>query len=329
MDAILETGQQSARRRLIIIISVAVAAIGLAISLSIYFVQVRPMQRPIIKVNDSEISIGYLIRRLEGAGSSDTFTMMQSLTDEELIRQAAPRLGIEITDEEIDEALHGFARGENESISDPEFRNWYRLQLNESRLNDTEFREFWRILFTGARIREMEAARVSTVAEQVRLSVIVTDTYEAALAAHGRLEEGEAFTDVAADVSLDPQAAENEGDAGWFPEAALPDNTRFVFGLAVGEYSPPMALTEDGSAYGIFLATDRAASRDIDEDKLAVIRAGALREWLVQEARRSEITFHGLDWSETAGRYTFGSKTQAWIGWQLAKRGSLNAEAGQ
>lgn len=328
-DAIPETGQQSTRRRLIIIISVAVVVVGLAIGLGIYFIQIRPLQGPIIKVNDQAISIGYLIRRLEATASGDVFGMLQVLTDEELIRQAAPRLGIEISDEEVDETLHEVARGENESISDAEFQNWYRLQLNESRLNDTEFREFWRTVLIGGRIQEMEAAEVATVAEQVRLSYIVTDSYEAAEATYSRLEEGEAFADVAADVSIDPGAAESGGDMGWFPEAALGDRARFTFGLAVGEYSRPVPLNDDNSVYAIFLATDWTASRDIDEDKLEIVRAGAIREWLNEEAGRNEITFHGMDWSEQAGRYTFGMETQAWISWQLAKRASVNRQAGQ
>ena len=316
------TGQPSARRRLIVIISLLVVVIALAISLGIYFTQIRPMQRPVIKVNDSEISIGYLIRRLESANSSDIFAMMEAVTDEEIIRQAGLRLDIEVTDEELDEALRSIARGGNESISDAEYENWYRLQLNESRLNETEFRELWRTRIIGTNIHLMEAERVATVGEQVRVSLILTDTPESATEAYERLEGGEAFTDVVADVSLDTATAESGGDQGWFPKAALPANARFVFDLTVGEYSPPISLTDDGSAYAIFLVTDRAESRDIDEDKLAVIRYGALDAWLLQEKVLSEITFHGIDWSETYERYTFGSRTQTWIAWQLAKRGS-------
>ena len=323
VDAIPVTEEPSARRRLIIIIAVVVAAIGLAISLGIYFIQVRPMQRLILKVNDGEISIGYLIRRLESANSVEIDATMWALTDEELIRQGASRLGIDVTDEELDEALHDLARGANESISEAEFQNWYRLQLNESRLNKTEFQELWRTRLAGSRIYQMEAERVATVAEQIRVSLIVTDVFESIMEAYERLEEGEAFADVVADVSEDPAVAENGGDQGWFPRAALPANARFVFDLTVGEHSPPISLAEDGSVYVIFLLTDRAASRDIDEANLNIIRVTAMDEWLLQERIQSEITYHGLDWSETYERYSYGSKTQAWIAWQLAKRGSV------
>lgn len=329
VDAILETGKQSRRRRLIILFTVVFVVIGLAVSLSIYFIQVRPLQRPILKVNDTEISIGYLIRRMEGVGTNDISAMMMTLVNEELVRQAALRLGIEISDEEMDETLHDFARGENESIADAEFQKWYRDRLNESRLTDTEFREFWRTILAGGVIQELEAARVPTVTEQIRLSYIVTDDHQAALDAHSRLEEGEAFAEVAADVSIDPAAAENGADWGWFPEAALPDRIRFAFGLAVGEYYPPVSLSDEDDVFAIFLATDRAASREVDDDKLAMVRARAMDAWLLRESGLNDVTYHGMDWSETAGRYAFGSKTQAWIMWQLAKRGSVNAQAGQ
>ncbi len=328
VDAIIETGKQSRRRRQIILFTVVFVIIALAISLGIYFIQVRPLQRTIIKVNDVEISIGYLIRRLEAIGSTDSFQMLQTLTDEELIRQAGPRYDIEITNEDIDDALHLVARGENESIADAEFEKWYRDGLNESQLSETEFRELWRNILIRGRIHEMEATRVSTVAEQIRLSYLLTESYEDALAAQIRLEAGEAFGEVANDVSIDTTVTENEGDRGWFPEAALPVGVQGVFGLAIGERSPPVALSDDGTLFGIFLVTDRAASREINEGNLNIIRAGAMDEWLIIEGSQNQITFHGMDWSETVGRYTFGAQTEAWIQWQLARRRSARP-AGQ
>ncbi len=307
----------------------AFAVIALAIIIGLYFIQVRPLQRTIIKVNGVDISIGYLIRRLEASNSTDSFQMLQTLTDEELIRQAGPRYDINITDEDIDDALHLVARGENESMAEAEFQRWYRDGLNESQLSETEFRDLWRNVLTQSRIHEIEAARVSTVAEQVRLSYLLTETYEDAVLAQSRLDEGEAFGDVALDVSIDTTVTENEGDRGWFPEASLPIGVQAVFNLAVGERSPPVGLSEDGTLFGIFLVTDRAASREIDEANLAIVRGNAMEKWLIAEASQNEITFHGIDWSETVGRYTFGAQTEAWIQWQLARRQSANRQAGQ
>lgn len=328
VETIAATGQGSSRRRLIVLISVVVVIVALAIGLGIYLTQVRPMQRTIIKVNDVDISIGYLVRRLESINSTDIFAMMQTLTEEELIRQGGVRLGIEITDEELDEALHSIARGTNESISDAEYNNWYRVQIIESHLETNDFRELWRTRVVGSLIHQMEAAQVATASEQVHLSLILSDTPETAMAAYDRLEEGEAFADVVADVSLDTATIESGGDQGWFPQAALPASARGVFNIAVGEYSTPVSLAEDGSAYAIFLVTDRAASREIDADKLDLIRFGAMDAWLSGENSRSEVGFYGLDWSETYERYTFGSETQAWIIWQLARRGSVTPPNG-
>ncbi len=325
-DAIIKSGRLSSRRGLIVVIAVVVVAIALAIILSVYFVQYRPMQQTVIKVNDSVISIGYLIRRLEAAGTTDTRAMLKTLIDEELIRQAGPRLGIEITDEEIDEALRLFARGDNEFMSDAEYKNWYRIRLNESQLNDSEFKELWRVFLIGSRIREIEAAKAPTVAEQVRLSYILAESYEAAAAVFERLAAGEVFADLAAEVSIDAETASNGGEMGWFPLAALGDFAKLAFQLEIGEYTGPMVLAEDGNLHGIFLATDRAASREIDADTLAIVRSNAIVEWLSNEAKQSTITYHGRDWSVESGRYTFGSETQAWIMWQLAKRTSINRQ---
>ncbi len=326
-DAIPATGQRLSRRGLIVTIAVVVVAIALAISLSIYFIQIRPMQRPIIEVNDSVVSIGYLIRRMEAVGSADAPAMLRKLRDEELIRQAGPRLGIEITDEEIVETLRQFARGDNESISDAEYRNWYRLELNESRLSDSEFKELWRVFLTGGRIQEIEASKAPTVAEQVRLSYILTESYEAAAAVFERLEAGEAFADLAAEVSIDAKTAGNGGELGWYPKAALDLRTVLAFDLTVGEYTGPMLLADDSSLVGIFLATDRAASREIDADMLELVSSKAIVEWLSNEAQRSTTTYLGMDWNPQLERYTLGDVTRAWIQWQLAKRTSVNRQA--
>ncbi len=320
-DGVIIPAKQSKRRRNLILFTVAFAVIALAIVIGLYFIQVRPLQRTIININGVEISIGYLIRRLEAGKSTDSFQMLQTLTDEELVRQAAPRYDINITDEDIDEALHFLARGENESIAEAEFQRWYRDGLNESQLSEAQFRDLWRTALIQARIHEIEAARVATVAEQIRLSYLLTETYEDAVLAQNRLDEGEEFGDVARDVSLDTTVTENGGDMGWYPEAALPvGGVRAVFALAIGERSPPVPLTEDSSLFGIFLVTDRAASREISEVNLGIVRADVMEKWLLAEASQSEITFHGIDWSETAERYTFGAQTQAWIQWQLARR---------
>ncbi len=145
--------------------TVVLVVLGLAIGIGYYVIYVVPLQYTIVKVNDTEINIDYFIRRLSRGTADDIFTMIETVTNEELIRQGAPRYGIEVTDEEVMDQLRADARGENVTISEPEFRTWFRTQLNESGLSEAELKKLTRIYIMGGRLQEYLAVRTSSVAE--------------------------------------------------------------------------------------------------------------------------------------------------------------------
>jgi len=320
-EAVAEEKRPSRRRIAIIAAVVVVAVLGLAIGLGYYFIYVVPFQYTIIKVNDKEINIGYFVRRLTGGGAEDIFALVETITHEELIRQGAPRYGIEVTDEELDEGLRMAARGENAAISEPEFRTWYRAQLNESGLSDSEYRELTRTYMMGGQLSQFLAERTSTVAEQVHLNYILLPSYEEAQAAEMRLEEGEDFGELAGELSLDEESGELGGNMGWWPLDALGITyetyyvtpPEMVFGLATGEPSGPIMMGDEVQMFAIFMVSERAAAMEIGEDKLQIVKERQLEKWLVSESATQDVTFHGRN-------NGFDSETHAWIQWQLARR---------
>ena len=86
--------------------TVVLVVLGLGIGIGYYVIYVVPLQYTIIKVNYKEIKIDYFLRRLQGGTADDIFLMIEGITNEELIRQGAPRYGIEVTDEETSSATH-------------------------------------------------------------------------------------------------------------------------------------------------------------------------------------------------------------------------------
>ena len=313
------------RRRTAIIWSVVVAVVlGLAIGIGYYVIYALPLQQTIIKVNSAEITADYFIRRmLQSGGAEDIFTMMQTITNEELIRQGAPRApyGIRVTDEEVTSALKEAARGENETISEPEFRAWYRNEVNESGLSDREYRDLTRTYLMAQLLGQYLGARVPSVAEQVHLQYMVFESYEDAVEAAGRLEEGADFAELAREVSIDTVSAEEGGDLGWWPEDALgiqsgtallsPPSLLFDFGT--GEVSQPALLDQDTMVYAIFKVVERAAAMEMEEDMLNLVKQRQMEKWLDTEMRTQTITFHGRN-------NGFDSETHAWITWQLSRR---------
>ncbi len=124
-----EDTEKKGRRRGFLIASLIIVVLAIAIGIGYYLIYVRPLQTKIIVVGEDSINIGYFIKRLRmeitaGVGGDPT-VMLETLTHEILVRQGAPRYGIEATDDDIDETLREIARGQSEAISDSEFNSIY------------------------------------------------------------------------------------------------------------------------------------------------------------------------------------------------------------
>jgi parvulin-like peptidyl-prolyl isomerase len=309
-----EDTKQKPRRTGLIIVAVVIAVIAIGIVIGWYVVYVQPLQIPIIVIGDDIINADYFIRRamLDPSASSDPMVMLQTLTNELLIKQGAPRYGIKVTPEEIDEELRAIARGESETITEEEFKEWYRQQLNETNLSDAEFKEFAHITLLARQLYEYLAARVPSVTEQVHLHMIVLQEYEEALEIKERIESGEDFADVAREVSIHEESGENGGDVGWFPYGALEDSVSWIASnLEIGDVSDPLRTSE--TSYTIFMVSERAVAREVDEESMAILEARVLDDWITDEHASVKVEFHGRN-------NGFDSETYAWIQWQISRR---------
>jgi len=309
-----EDTEQKPRRTGLIVVSVVIAVIAIGIVIGWYVVYVQPLQIPIIVIGEDTINADYFIRRamLDPSASSDPMVMLETLTNELLIKQGAPRYGIEVTPEEIDEELRGIARGESETIAEDEFKEWYRQQLNETNLSDAEFREFAHITLLARQLHEYLAARVPNVTEQVHLHMIVLQEYEEALEIKERIDAGEDFADVAREVSIHEESAENGGDVGWFPYGVLEDSVSWIASnLEIGDVSDPLRTSE--TTYTIFMVSERAVAREVDEDSMVILKARVLDDWITEEHASVKVEFHGRN-------NGFDSETYSWIQWQISRR---------
>ena len=129
------------RRTAFIIASVVIVLILIIVGVSYYFREdARYKRLTIITVDDITINMDYFLMRTRLAGS-DPMEMLGELTNEQVIKIAAPQYVGEVTPEDIDETLRRIARGESETISESEFKEWYRQLLNEIDLSDSEYRD--------------------------------------------------------------------------------------------------------------------------------------------------------------------------------------------
>jgi parvulin-like peptidyl-prolyl isomerase len=305
---------QKGRRAGLITAALILVVILVVVGVFYYWNYVKPFQTKVIIIGEDSINIGYFIKRIrmDASAGGDPNVMLEKLTHEILINQGAPRYGIEATEEDIDGVLREMARGESETISDSEYKAWYREQLNETQLSNAEYRELTRTYMLASRLQEYLAERVPSVAEQVHLHIIILETYEDALEVKEELDAGADFAEAARERSLDTASGENGGDIGWVPMGVLENPLDWAApDLEIGEISNPLGISE--TAFCLIMVSERAIAREVEEDYLDVLKAKAIDDWLVEEMNYKKIEFHGFS-------NGFDSETYYWIKTQLAKR---------
>lgn len=172
--------------------------------------------------------------------STIPFQLLTDLLHAEILRQAAPGLGINISDEEIEEAIRVRFRPEpqpgqevDDAQLDAEYQNTYTGFLTQVNLTDDAYRRIveeqlqQRELFTGF------LASLPDESPQVELQAIALSINSDAApeAVKERLELGEDFATVSRELSA------NNGYIGWVPEGAFPEFDRYLFGETVVDES--------------------------------------------------------------------------------------------
>ncbi|OGO21997.1 MAG: hypothetical protein A2Z28_03720 [Chloroflexi bacterium RBG_16_51_9] len=315
-------GEPSGRRAWFVISAVIIVLVLLTGGIVYYQVSAAPFQQPVVTVDNAVIRMDYFLNRTRMAGSNPG-SVLQQLVDEQLVKQMAPTFGIEVTQQQIDDALLTAASSENTTgnlsdnstgryLTESEFKTWYSQKLKTSGLSDAEFKDMTRTFLLASRLQEFLSQRILTTVEQIHLNVILLANSADAARAKLRIQQGENFAAVAREVSLDTRSKDLGGDIGWLPRGILAYDTT-TFALGVGGISDAVAVNPSSpsiSQYLIFMVSEKDFARQIDDSALQVLRSRALLNWLAQEAPLHKITVN-YDFSNTAN--------QAWIDWQLSK----------
>jgi hypothetical protein len=132
------------------------------------------------------------------------------------------------------------------------FRQAYDERLSEwkeaSGMSEAEIRQLFAIQAILSEAYDEIAATVPTTTDQVRFGSIVVGTVEEGIAVLARLDAGESFAEVAAQVSLDTTTAYRGGEVDWVSqnllEATAPELSDLLFSLSVGEHGGPIQSPE-------------------------------------------------------------------------------------
>ncbi len=294
--------------------AVAAAAIVFVVALvTVAYVQqyVLPFRRVVITIDGRKIGMREFLQRAELSGSTSGLGVLQSMTNEVVINDAAAELGISVTPQEVDQELRRQAAGgsDNATVTDAEFREWYRQQLNEKKVTDSMYRKQTEASLLYQKVYSQVTKDVPTLREHAHVYIIYTNTYEDAVAAKQRVDAGEDFSEVAREVSVDPNSAEKGGELEWVPDGVYVYN-QDPAQLQIGKTSDALAIVDDPSQpptnYYVIIVTERAMMETAPEN-MPEIQGRVFQQWLNDKTKEHQV------------KWNYNSEIDAWVSWQLTK----------
>lgn len=258
--------QQKRRQRFILSTGIAViiavlGVFGAGAYYQWYIPEYKPLRETVIEVNDTKFDMDYYVKMLKlyGGGVSPmelpnlADQVVQAIEQNELMRQEAMKLGISVSDAELDEKLNSY----DPPVSE-DYRDVVRAQMLVERL-----------------LGEYFDKQVPTYAEQRHIFAMFLESESQANEVGARLEAGEDFSQLAGELSLDTTSKDKKGDLGWRPEGVLPlllENNvveEYAFSAEAGVLSQPIYDEAKIKAVGYWLV--KVVYRD-DETKRAKVK---------------------------------------------------------
>jgi foldase protein PrsA len=251
---------------------------GKAISMADYEKQVKI-------VRESMIEQGFDAKTAEGQAMIDQMRvdLLSQMIDAELMRQAAQKEGITVTDADVTARM-------GEIKADAGGEEAFKQTLKDANLTEDEFRTLVvrdQILYE--RLYDKLTKSLPTTADQVHVRHILLNTDKEATDAQARLVKGEDFATVAKELSLDTQTKDSGGDLGFFPRGVLDaafENT--VFSLKINE----IAKVQTDYGFHVVQLLETASNRALDPELLQYLGEEAINTYM--DSVRASATIEEL-----------------------------------
>ncbi len=263
--------QQRRRQRIIFGLGVFIIVAVLAVvGVGWYINQYQPLQQTVISVNDTKFNMDYYVNTLKFYGKDQSITFMYGVAGEvetiiernEMIRQGTMKLGISVSDEEVDKELKSH---------DPPFNDVHRdivwSQMLVRKLQDEYFEQ-----------------QVPVYTEQRHVMAMLLESERQANEVRLRLEGGESFAALAEELSLESFTKEENGDLGWHPKEVLTmllgDSTveDYAFASGIGVVSQPIYDEEITKGVGYWIAKVLERKESMERARVLGILLGSEEE---------------------------------------------------
>lgn len=254
----------------------------------------RP-NKVVLAVGSREVKLEYYTDRLlqfaeSNPGSSTAVTaqaLLGKLETEELTVLLAKERGIEITDDDVTEAIAadlGVPAGGSGSAFDQLYRN----RLRTLNISDRHYRRLTLASVANDRLLEQFREETGTTGEMVTVRGVALESEEDANAVAERVRAGEDLGTVAQTESIDLTARASDG---LYPARALvlfPDSMQEAMeGTSDGDLIGPV---EAEGSWWVFRVERREAEAEIPEEQLGVVVQQRLDEAIAEFRKNVNIT---------------------------------------
>ena len=205
--------------------------------------------------------------------------VLEQLIDQELIRQAAGKMGVSVSEAELESSIEDIV---TQSGGEEQFQQSLEAM-------NTEFGDFRQMLLDqllSEAVYSAVTASISPIAEQVHARHILLPTKERADEVLVRLQAGEDFAFLAREYSEDISSRESGGDVGFFPRGVMPPEVEEIaFGLQVGEVS---GIVQSQFGFHILQVLEKE-EREIAVEVFESLRQQTFMQWLQDQREEATI----------------------------------------
>ena len=320
MDYLRESKENSSKSRPYFIFGIIIVIILLLIPAYSYFqIYVFPPRELALRVEDKEYSRGDVVnfirynqRISEDLGvpfqvGNSLFDAMLTLQENELSFQLAPKYGISVSKEEVDERFSttlGFVAFN--ASDDPNLSTEDKVNLDEAKrqfinkigVTEDDFRDFIKKSMFRERLREVVGQSVPKLQVQVHIYEIILFNPDNQIQQKidRELKAGDPIEDIVMRYSENPNKKRDLGEIGWFPYGTNPELDGLLFGLdkdgnrllPIRETTSPR-YNEEKKWHSYIVVNEVSEAREVDEENMELLVDRAMTLFLNEERKNFDL----------------------------------------
>ena len=300
-----QMSERQLQRLVLALAGIGLAALVAILSIGFYRSNIAPPGRTVAETTAGVITlrevvpIAKLIRLSNGLPDNHVGTLPQDgmnllIRDAILRERTGPAFDVEVTQADLDilmvsqfEPAESF-EGQTPVTLTEAGRKEYEDFLDIVDVSDEEYQRYLEgeLYFNG--VQTTLERILPEEMEQVLLHWIVVSNTRDAEAAKARLDEGEDFAAVAADVSQERSVADENGEVGWVPRGVFTELDEEIFALEAGQYTDPIA-----ASFGVVVAyvTEGPVDHELSEQMRATLAAQQGSDWFQGQLVEAVVSY--------------------------------------